>query len=158
MKTLEQYTDPSYAILRIVTGALFTFHGLQKLFGVLTEHQPAFGTQLWFGGAIELICGLLIVIGCNNTPTVPIPPPEMTIVSSPGEDGYALVNGVPGSAQEGDVILVFNIDLQSGVICLAEADGSFQVEIEAEAGHILFVQIKRDNDLSDEEEFVVPEI
>ena len=66
MKFLEQYTDLSYAILRIVVGAIFAFHGVQKLFGVLTEHQPSIGSQLWFGGAIELICGLLIVIGFQS--------------------------------------------------------------------------------------------
>ncbi len=66
MKFLAKYTDLTYAILRIVAGAIFTFHGVQKLFGVLTEHQPSIGSQLWFGGVIELICGLLIVIGFQS--------------------------------------------------------------------------------------------
>jgi len=66
MKFLEKYTDLTYAILRIVAGAIFSFHGVQKLFGVLTEHQPSIGSQLWFGGVIELICGLLIVIGFQS--------------------------------------------------------------------------------------------
>ncbi|MCZ6832041.1 MAG: DoxX family protein [Gammaproteobacteria bacterium] len=66
MKFLEKYTDLTYAILRIVAGAIFAFHGVQKLFGVLTEHQPSIGSQLWFGGVIELICGLLIVIGFQS--------------------------------------------------------------------------------------------
>jgi putative oxidoreductase len=38
------------------------FHGVQKLFGVLVEQQPSIGSQLWIGGIIELICGVLIVI------------------------------------------------------------------------------------------------
>ena len=63
MKFLVKYTDFTYAILRIVAGAIFAFHGVQKLFGVLTEHQPSIGSQLWLGGVIELVCGLLIVIG-----------------------------------------------------------------------------------------------
>ena len=66
MKFLAKYTDLTYAILRIAAGAIFTFHGVQKLFGVLTEHQPSIGSQLWFGGVIELICGLLIVIGFQS--------------------------------------------------------------------------------------------
>jgi len=66
MKFLEQYTDVTYALLRIVAGAIFSFHGVQKLFGVLTEHQPAIGSQLWFGGVIELACGLLLVIGFQS--------------------------------------------------------------------------------------------
>jgi putative oxidoreductase len=66
MKFLEKYTDLTYAILRIVTGSIFAFHGVQKVFGVLTEHQPPLGSQLWFGGVIELICGLLIMIGFQS--------------------------------------------------------------------------------------------
>ena len=66
MKVLAKCTDLTYAILRIVAGAIFSFHGVQKLFGVLTEHQPSIGSQLWFGGVIELICGLLIVIGFQS--------------------------------------------------------------------------------------------
>ncbi len=66
MNFLAKYTDLSYAILRIVAGTIFAFHGVQKLFGVLTEHQPSIGSQLWFGGVIELACGLLIVIGFQS--------------------------------------------------------------------------------------------
>jgi putative oxidoreductase len=66
MKFLENYTDISYALLRIVSGAIFSFHGVQKIFGILTDHQPAIGSQLWFGGIIELVCGLLLVIGFQS--------------------------------------------------------------------------------------------
>ena len=30
---MKNYTDQTYALLRIVTGFLFLFHGTQKLFG-----------------------------------------------------------------------------------------------------------------------------
>jgi putative oxidoreductase len=63
MKFLSRFTNVSYALLRIVTGAIFSFHGVQKIFGILTEHQPPLGSQLWLGGMIELICGLMIVAG-----------------------------------------------------------------------------------------------
>ncbi len=52
-----------YAALRIVAGLMFAFHGVQKLFGVLTEKQPPAGSQLWIGGVIELVTGLLIALG-----------------------------------------------------------------------------------------------
>lgn len=63
MKFLARYSDPVYAILRIVTGLLFAFHGVQKIFGVLSEHHPAVGSQIWIGGLIELIAGFLIAVG-----------------------------------------------------------------------------------------------
>jgi putative oxidoreductase len=66
MNFLSKYNDHTYAMLRIGSGALFTFHGVQKIFGVMTEYQPAVGTQLWFGGMIELICGVMIVIGFKS--------------------------------------------------------------------------------------------
>lgn len=63
MKFLSTYNDHTFAILRIVSGAIFTFHGVQKIFGILTEFHPAIGSQLWIGGMIELVCGVLIAIG-----------------------------------------------------------------------------------------------
>ena len=63
MTFLSRFTEPSYALLRIVSGAIFSFHGVQKIFGILTDHQPPLGSQLWIGGMIELICGLMIVAG-----------------------------------------------------------------------------------------------
>jgi len=63
MLRLEKYSEYAYALLRIVSGLMFAFHGVQKILGLFTEFQPAFGTQLWFGGIIELVCGILIMIG-----------------------------------------------------------------------------------------------
>lgn len=63
MKWLEQYAKHSYALLRIVSGFMFSFHGAQKIFGILSEHQPPVGSQIWFGGIIELVCGLAIMLG-----------------------------------------------------------------------------------------------
>jgi putative oxidoreductase len=63
MKWLEKYADYAYALLRIMTGFMFSFHGAQKILGVLSEFRPPAGTQLWFGGIIELLCGLAVMIG-----------------------------------------------------------------------------------------------
>ena len=61
---LAPLAEPAYALLRVVSGALFALHGLQKIFGVLTDQpQAAFGTQVWLGGIIELVGGLLIAVG-----------------------------------------------------------------------------------------------
>ena len=32
----------------------------------MAEYQPAIGTQMWIGGMIELICGVMIVIGLQT--------------------------------------------------------------------------------------------
>lgn len=62
-KPLEPFAEHAYALLRIMAGAMLTFHGLQKIFGVLTDHQPAVGSQIWVGGVIELVCGAAIALG-----------------------------------------------------------------------------------------------
>jgi putative oxidoreductase len=66
MTFLVKYTELTYAMLRIVSGAIFAFHGVQKVFGVLIERQPPLGSQLWIGGIIELVCGLLIAVGFQS--------------------------------------------------------------------------------------------
>jgi len=63
MKWLAKYADNSYALMRIIAGFMFSFHGAQKILGVLSDFQPPMGSQLWFGGLIELICGLLVMLG-----------------------------------------------------------------------------------------------
>lgn len=59
----ERYAPQTYALFRIVAGFLFMFHGLQKVFGM-------FGGQVMLGiplmataGFIEMVGGLLIMIG-----------------------------------------------------------------------------------------------
>jgi putative oxidoreductase len=66
MKWLEKYADYAYALLRIVTGFMLSFHGAQKILGVLSEMQPPVGSQLWFGGIIELLCGLAVMLGLKT--------------------------------------------------------------------------------------------
>ena len=63
MKQLEKYADHAYALMRIMAGFMFFFHGAQKILGVLSEFRPPAGSQLWFGGIIELIGGLAVLLG-----------------------------------------------------------------------------------------------
>jgi len=63
MKWLARFADHTYALLRIVAGFLFSFHGAQKILGLFTEQQPPIGSQIWIGGLIELVGGLLIMLG-----------------------------------------------------------------------------------------------
>jgi putative oxidoreductase len=63
MGFLARFSEPAFALLRVVAGLMFSFHGLQKIFGVFSGFRPAFPTQLWFGGVIEIAAGLLIALG-----------------------------------------------------------------------------------------------
>jgi len=62
---LSPFQDRAYALLRMVAGLMFSFHGMQKLFGVLTGAAMTFkaNPQIYIGGIIELVAGLLIAIG-----------------------------------------------------------------------------------------------
>lgn len=66
MKLLEKYTDYAYALMRIMAGFMFSMHGVQKILGLMTERQTELFTQAWFGGLIELIGGLLILVGIQT--------------------------------------------------------------------------------------------
>ncbi|MCB9656249.1 MAG: DoxX family protein [Polyangiales bacterium] len=66
---LARHQDRAYALLRFVAGFMFTFHGVQKIFGLLTERpSPPVGSQLWVGGLIELVCGALVAVGAFTRP------------------------------------------------------------------------------------------
>lgn len=61
MRPLETQT---YALLRIVTGFLFLWHGASKLLGFPTPPPPGPpASVLWVGGSIELFGGALVLIG-----------------------------------------------------------------------------------------------
>jgi len=63
-KFLGKYSSYFYAILRIVAGLLFAMHGSQKLFGWPGDKPPVeIASLMGFAGIIELVGGLLIVIG-----------------------------------------------------------------------------------------------
>jgi len=61
---LSQYSSHCYALMRIVVGFLFLWHGSQKLFAfpsAMPAGVPAFITYI--AGPIELIGGILVMIG-----------------------------------------------------------------------------------------------
>jgi putative oxidoreductase len=60
---LARLSEPIYAVFRIVFGALFALHGAQKVLGMVGGQAQPVGTMPWIAGAIELVCGILIVIG-----------------------------------------------------------------------------------------------
>ncbi len=66
-RLLEPKVEAVYTFLRIVAGLMFAFHGLQILFGVLTDSRPPVGSQGWFGGIIELVTGIAVAAGAVTT-------------------------------------------------------------------------------------------
>jgi putative oxidoreductase len=75
----------AHALLRVITGALFMEHGLQKLFGLLVDpSQPWHGpppmfSQFWFAGVLEALGGLLIVLGLLTRPVAFLLAGEMAV-------------------------------------------------------------------------------
>ncbi len=63
MRFLNRFAEPAFLLLRVAAALMFGFHGIQKVFGVLSEFHAAFPTQMWFGGVIEMTTGLLMALG-----------------------------------------------------------------------------------------------
>lgn len=62
-KFIGKFSPQIYALLRIVTGFLFLAHGAQKVLGMFGAEAKPVASFMWFGGVIELVGGLLVMIG-----------------------------------------------------------------------------------------------
>jgi putative oxidoreductase len=61
---MSSYGSQTYALLRIVSGLLFTLHGSQKLLDFPIEASAGIpGFITYIAGPIELVGGLLIMVG-----------------------------------------------------------------------------------------------
>lgn len=60
---LRSYEPQVYAVLRMVTGFLFLWHGTQKLFAFPVPPPPVPPFVIAIAGPIELVGGLLVMIG-----------------------------------------------------------------------------------------------
>lgn len=62
---LGKYEPYIYALLRIIAGFLFVWHGAQKLFGFPPSNRPGapLNALIASAGVIELVGGLLIMLG-----------------------------------------------------------------------------------------------
>jgi putative oxidoreductase len=61
-RLLGRYSEPLYAIMRLVVGLLFAFHGAQKLFGAFGGQSQVSNPMMLVAGIIE-IAGVLVAIG-----------------------------------------------------------------------------------------------
>jgi putative oxidoreductase len=61
---MARYANQAYALLRIVTGFLFLWHGMQKLFHIPIAPGGAVPAHItYIAGPIELVGGSLVMIG-----------------------------------------------------------------------------------------------
>jgi putative oxidoreductase len=63
MPILQPFTSQVYALLRIMAGLLFLWHGTQKLFGFPSPPPPVPAFVIYIAGSIELICGFMVMVG-----------------------------------------------------------------------------------------------
>ncbi|MEN2976395.1 DoxX family protein (plasmid) [Tistrella bauzanensis] len=67
-KLLQPYRPHAFALLRIVTGFLFLWHGTQKLFNLPPAGYEAPAWIVYIAGPIELVGGALVMIGLFASP------------------------------------------------------------------------------------------
>jgi putative oxidoreductase len=77
MKFWKRFEPYAYALLRIVAGLLFLFHGLQKLFGLYGGQTVELLSLRGLAGLIELVGGAMIMIGLYTSPVAFIASGEM---------------------------------------------------------------------------------
>lgn len=86
------------AVLRIVTALIFLEHGTQKILGFPppTGPMPPVFSLLWFGGMLEMIGGLLLLVGFLTRPVAFVLAGEMAVaywmVHAP-QNFYPALNG-----------------------------------------------------------------
>jgi putative oxidoreductase len=66
---LDGREDQAYALLRIVTGFLFIWHGTQKLFNFPADFPYPLNPLMYAAGTIETLGGILVMIGLFTRPT-----------------------------------------------------------------------------------------
>jgi len=75
----ERYTPQTYALMRIVFGLVFLMYGLQK-FGMLGGRAAPLGSwPFGIAGPLEVILGVLLIIGLFTKPAAFIASGEMAV-------------------------------------------------------------------------------
>ncbi|MBI3664780.1 MAG: DoxX family protein [Acidobacteria bacterium] len=81
---IASYEPYARSLLRIVAGLAFAQHGAQKILGLLGgmggkgAKAVAF-SQMWFAGVVELVGGVLILLGLFTLPAAFIASGEMAV-------------------------------------------------------------------------------
>ncbi|MCU7729470.1 DoxX family protein [Actinoplanes sp. KI2] len=70
----NRFTEVVWALFRVVIGLLFALHGASTVFGVFGGNRgsghaaQAWTWPGWYAGVIELVCGLLVLVGLLTVP------------------------------------------------------------------------------------------
>lgn len=90
MGFLKPHAERIYALLRIITGFMFMFHGLEKVFGMFGGTPPEAPAFIVYGaGGIELVGGVLVMIGLFAGPAAFISSGTMAVA-------YFIGHAIPG--------------------------------------------------------------
>ena len=77
---LSAWAPQALGLLRIVTALLFIEHGTMKLFGFPpSQMSPAFGSLFWFAGVLEVVGGILVLLGLFTRPAAFLLSGEMAV-------------------------------------------------------------------------------
>ena len=76
MRALRRFEPYAYALVRVVGGLLFMFHGLQK-FGFVGGQAVPLASLFGAAAIIELVGGALILIGLATSPAAFVASGEM---------------------------------------------------------------------------------
>ena len=68
MNFLDKYQEETYALLRIISGFLFIWHGTQKLFNFPADFPYPLTPLMYAAGTIEMIGGALVMLGLLTRP------------------------------------------------------------------------------------------
>ena len=88
MKFLDNLQEPVYALFRIISGFLFIWHGTQKFFNFPIDYPYGpLNPMSTAAGTIEIVAGILIMIGLFTRPAAFIASGMMAV-------GYWMVHGM----------------------------------------------------------------
>lgn len=68
MNFLDKYQEETYALLRIVSGFMFIWHGTQKLFNFPADFPYPLNPLMYAAGTIEIVGGALVMVGLLTRP------------------------------------------------------------------------------------------
>ena len=77
----DRHAPQMLSLLRIVSALLFLSHGMSKIFGIpmSSASYPPPWTLLWIAGMLELIGGLLLLLGLFSRPVAFVLAGEMAV-------------------------------------------------------------------------------